>query len=1122
MLTDDQDLLSEMLAAALAQPSPEARERYLDTACGRDKELRDQLDSLLKAHDRAGDFLRPSASKLGGNGANGAEGLGTMIGRYRLLQQIGEGGFGLVFMAEQQEPVRRMVALKILKAGMDSREVTARFEAERQALALMDHPNIARVLDGGTTPSGRPYFVMDLVKGVPLTEFCEQHQLPIEARLRLFIKVCAGVQHAHQKGVIHRDLKPTNILVTLHDGEPVPKVIDFGIAKAIGQKLTERTLFTRFEQLIGTPAYMSPEQAEWSGLDVDTRSDLYSLGVLLYELLTGTTPLQKETLARAALDEVRRMIREAEPPKPSTRLTALMVGGSVLSPGTEKRKAGPQQESPAPLSDSASLRRRLQAVRGDLDWIVMKALEKDRARRYETVNGLARDLERHLSGEPVVACPPSKLYRFRKLVRRHRLAITAASAVAAALVIGLGVSTWMFFQERAAKREQTRLRLQSEANEKKAQAAATKDRQIAEFLKDMLKGVGPAVALGRDTTLLREILNKTADRLGHALTNQPVVEAELRDTLGNVYHDLGDYAKAEGFARQVVALRQKSLSSDNALVALALNHLGDELLFQGKLAEAETNAREALTLARKAPGVDPGQVAGALNTLATVLHDEGKLAEAEEVYREALAMNRKLPPNPSEDLATDLNNLALTLRDEGKLPEAEAAYREALEIMRKVRGPEDPLTTVTLNNLAIAVHDQGRVAEAEPIMVEALRLTRKVSGEDHPDYAICLNSLANNLLDQGKVQQAEPLFREAFERQKKALGAEDPGVAIVLGNVAFTLMTENRLSEAEPLYREALAIQRKRLDEDNPAVALSQANLATVLRDEGRLAEAETLYREALAKRRKRLGDEHPMVAGSLGDLAGVLLREGEEAAAEQLFKELITPALETRAEGAPFLRARVNFLARRGRWKEAAADAAKAQLLKPQDKSSNHTVILLRVANGDMEGYRQACQQALARFTATNEPSPGADMAQDCLFAWPSGVDLAVVGRLADAAVRAGTNNYYLPHFQYCKSLAEYRQGRFASAADWTAGPLASSGQSWGDVLHLKTELVLAMARWQLHQPDEARAALARAVQLAQANLPPPERGDLGLEWRAGLIAQTLLREAQQLIGAPNTQARP
>src|SRR5208337_2963562 len=296
----------------------------------------------------------------------------------------------------------------------------------------------------------------------------------------------------------------------------------------------------------------------------------------------------------------------------------------------------------------------------------------------------------------------------RKLVRRHRLAITAASAVAAALVIGLGVSTWMFFQERAAKREQTRLRLQSEANEKKAQAAATKDRQIAEFLKDMLKGVGPAVALGRDTTLLREILNKTADRLGHALTNQPVVEAELRDTLGNVYHELGDYAKAEGFARQVVALRQKSLSSDNALVALALNHLGDELLFQGKLAEAETNAREALTLARKAPGVDPGQVAGALNTLATVLHDEGKLAEAEEVYREALAMNRKLPPNPSEDLATDLNNLALTLRDEGKLPEAEAAYREALEIMRKVRGPEDPLTTVTLNNLAIAVHDQGR------------------------------------------------------------------------------------------------------------------------------------------------------------------------------------------------------------------------------------------------------------------------------------------------------------------------------------------------------------------------------------------------------------------------------
>jgi serine/threonine protein kinase len=317
-MATNQDKLIEIFSEALGKASPEERSRYLAQACGQDAALRLKVDALLQAHIEAGGFLRTSI--VPPESQPFAEGPGTTIGRYKLLQQIGEGGFGLVFMAEQREPVRRLVALKILKAGMDTCEVVARFEAERQALALMDHPNIARVLDGGSTASGRPYFVMDLVKGIPITEFCDHNHLSTEARLRLFMRVCAGVQHAHQKGIIHRDLKPTNVLVTMQEGEPVPKVIDFGIAKAIGQTLTERTLFTRFDRIIGTPAYMSPEQAEWSGVDIDTRSDIYSLGALLYELLTGTTPFEKETLARAALDEMRRMIRETELPKPSTRL----------------------------------------------------------------------------------------------------------------------------------------------------------------------------------------------------------------------------------------------------------------------------------------------------------------------------------------------------------------------------------------------------------------------------------------------------------------------------------------------------------------------------------------------------------------------------------------------------------------------------------------------------------------------------------------------------------------------------------------------------------------------------------------------------------------------------------
>src|SRR6266705_240209 len=339
---------------------------------------------------------------------------GDRIGRYKLLQQIGEGGFGIVFMAEQLEPVQRKVALKVIKAGMDTREVIARFEAERQALALMDHPNIARVLDGGATEAGRPYFVMELMRGIPITDYCYQNNLPTTERLELFIKVCQAVQHAHQKAVIHRDLKPANILVTLHDGEPVPKVIDFGVAKALGQKLTEKTLFTGFHHMLGTPAYMSPEQAALSGLDIDTRADIYSLGVLLYELLTGVTPFDIDTFRKAALDEVRRMIRETEPPKPSTRLRTL---GDKLPEVARHRH-----------TDPAALSR---LIRGDLDWIVMKCLEKDRQRRYETANGLAMDVQRHLENVPVVARPPSNLYRFQKLVRRHKLAFAAASAVAA-------------------------------------------------------------------------------------------------------------------------------------------------------------------------------------------------------------------------------------------------------------------------------------------------------------------------------------------------------------------------------------------------------------------------------------------------------------------------------------------------------------------------------------------------------------------------------------------------------------------------------------------------------------------------------------------------------------------
>ncbi|HUJ44593.1 MAG TPA: protein kinase, partial [Opitutaceae bacterium] len=483
----------ELFAAALALPVAERR-RYLEQAYGGDAELLHRVEALLRVHEEARNFLempavadRADVARAGESKRPQEEAAGTMIGRYRLIQKIGEGGCGVVHMAEQEEPVHRRVALKVIRLGMDTREVIARFEAERQALALMDHPNIARVFDAGATDTGRPYFVMELVRGVKITDYCDQQNLSTAERVNLFVPVCHAVQHAHQKGIIHRDIKPSNILVTLEDGEPVPKVIDFGIAKATQGRLTDQTLFTAFEQFIGTPAYMSPEQAQLSSADVDTRSDIYSLGVLLYELLTGRTPFESQELLRAGLDEMRRQIREVEPPKPSTRLRTLEA--AALTTTAQHRATEPP--------------RLLHLVRGDLDWIVMRCLEKKRARRYETANELARDLERHLNDEPITARPPSTLYRFQKLVRRNKLVVTAVGAIALALVGGLAVSTWMYLQEKAARNQ--------------AETEAAKSKQVDRFLTDMLQGVGPSVALGRDTKLLREILDKTVRRLGKDL-----------------------------------------------------------------------------------------------------------------------------------------------------------------------------------------------------------------------------------------------------------------------------------------------------------------------------------------------------------------------------------------------------------------------------------------------------------------------------------------------------------------------------------------------------------------------------------------------------------------------------
>jgi serine/threonine protein kinase/tetratricopeptide (TPR) repeat protein len=872
------------------------RAAYLEQACAGDEGLARRISALLAVHDQEQSFLASPAlaafaPTITEPQSKFAEKPGTAIGPYKLLEQIGEGGFGIVFMAEQLRPVHRKVALKVLKPGMDTRQVVARFEAERQALALMDHPHIAKVFDGGATESGRPYFVMELVKGVPITEYCDQHQLTPRERLELFVPVCHAVQHAHQKGIIHRDIKPSNVLVSRHDGTPVVKVIDFGVAKALGQQLTDKTLFTGLAQMIGTPLYMSPEQAELSGQDIDTRTDIYSLGVLLYELLTGTTPFNKERLKSAAFDEIRRMIREEEPPRPSTRLSELSRSGlPSRTLGKESAAAAARQTSS--LASIAALRkmepRKLsQLIRGDLDWIVMKALEKDRNRRYETANGFALDIQRYLADEPVAACPPSAVYRFRKFARRNKGTLTTAILLATMLVAGTVVSSW---QAVVAKRE----RENAEANFQKARQAV--DEYFTLVSDSKLLGVPALQPLRKE--LLQSAL-KYYEGFVERRTDDPGMLADLAAghlRISQIMYSSGDrqdrflphLSKGIELVDQLVREGRDTPNVQRRLAGYLRNDPEpdyheeggtpvDPEVFLRVLERAATLWEKFVLENPDVPGFQ-SDLAGTYLYLAIVQFQMNRHGESNRSIERALALwdglARKYPAEPRYrlDLSRIYDYRAEAFSAQGLADEARRNRDQALALREQLVA-EFPDVPVYRTWLARSYREAGdraaRFDEARQFYMKSLERFERLAAE-YPADRTCQRNVARAALHLGDACLKEGLFAEAARHFEGATATFETllslppvdwrdrrSLADAYRKSSQALAANRQPEEAELALRRAVAVIDDRSADDGDiekwltTLDSIYADLTRLLTDSGKAGEAEEVVQRLAEQLRK-------------------------------------------------------------------------------------------------------------------------------------------------------------------------------------------------------------------------------------------------------------------------------
>jgi serine/threonine protein kinase/tetratricopeptide (TPR) repeat protein len=789
---------------ALSRP-PEQRSSYLETACNGDSDLRQRVNTILArltAHTQDDSTLghQPStadrpAGLLGAAGAL-ADGPGAKIGHYKLLQLIGEGGFGSVYMAEQLHPVRRKVALKIIKLGMDTRQVIARFEAERQALAMMDHPNIAKVLDAGATDTGRPYFVMELVKGVPITQYCDTNNVSTRERLELFVQVCRAVQHAHQKGIIHRDIKPTNILVTMADGIPIPKVIDFGIAKATQSPLTDKTLFTEYRALVGTPEYMSPEQAEMAGIDIDTRSDIYSLGVLLYELLTGTTPFDAKDLRSKGAPEIQRIIREVDPPKPSTRLSSLATVVEV---------AHHRSTDPVKLN---------RIVRGELDWIVMRCLEKDRTRRYETANMLASDVTRYLRDEPISAGPPGTAYQLKKLARRHKWPLAMAAGFVAVLVLGIiGTTVGMIRANSAKKRavdaekialdqkqsitrafdDLKKAREDAVANANRAEREAAKATAVSGFLQSLLSGRADAHGSGREVRVA-DLLDLAATEIDAKFRDEPELRIALRVSVGDAYQSLGlyDAARDSYFRALEISRMTTGITSVETLSIAGKYSFAMTNLSRGS--EGLEFAKQTYYTALKTLGETHFVTQNAASNLGLLLLDNGELPEAEKIFRELTKQATQragTPPKYPPGSGRFFNNMALVLQAQKKYPEAEAMQRQAIEIIRAETNSASGIFGRQGRNLATILSLQRKYQEAEEAYKQTLADQRSRLGEEHPDTQETVDTFAQFLVSIGRPAEADFLRTSSKKIAEQSMSVRmrprDPAAYLARGRVYANL-----------------------------------------------------------------------------------------------------------------------------------------------------------------------------------------------------------------------------------------------------------------------------------------------------------------------------------------------